>query len=699
MATHITHLFFRVLFVTTLFFASSVDAQTIDHDIETKAVTLTKKLLGDNNIGHSTLDHKADAFTQENKIIDAIFDNDREKIIQFVESGDLINNEHRQYFKAYAAIIDLSIAEAIQTKEYGTLQAGLKHDDWYAQHLSSILLSMVHSRAEITLDSLKHAENALRVVPPEKGEIADSARYNSYHALHISFTIDGDLNGVIGTIDQLIRLTKQSDRKSNKFNFVNNLAVVLENNGDIQTATKITALLIEYSNNETSYNQFIANLSHGRFLLKADRPQDSIDYLKQAIKLAPQDEYKAFLLIDLANAQAKVGLFDDAESSLKRYADHSKNAVNTVHYAERNIEETLALIAAGNEQHKDAFELLKKYTSKQISYFKEGLSADRRQANRRVILSQELAKKDVETAKLQLELEQAKLAQQRALIKFYLTLLLIGVIISFATLFFVRKLTSLNRQLKVASAEAEENAKIKSQLMAMFSHEMLTPLNGIIPLADVLGGAETDIKKKQLLKTIEVSGQALAQKINDIIILANPQDQTSNPSHISVKSFLHDVLLQHHHLKPENVEFNVRVSPDTPYILNVDAGRLRAIISALISNAFKYTKLGEVRMSVYMSDDAHPVLEITDTGTGMDESQIEDMMKPFGQSSLSMDRNNQGLGLGLTIARLQCLIIGAEFKMRSQEDLGTVIQIKLPNAMNQSGVSTARPTQHNSKAA
>ena len=678
MTGHIAYLFFRVLFVSALFFASNVQAQTNDHDIEIKAVTLAKSLLGDNNIGDATLDHIADASTQEYKIIDAIFNNEREKIIQFVESGALVNNTHRLYFKSYAAIMDLSIAEAIQTKEYETLQVGLNHDDWYAQHLSSILLSMAHLRADIALDSLKYAENALRVVPPEKGNVADNARYNSYHALYIAFTIDGDLNGVIGTIDHVIRLTKQTGRKFNKFNFVNNLAVVLESNGEIQTATKITALLIEYSNNETPYNQFIANLSHGRFLLKADRPQESIDYIKQAIKLATQDEYKAFLLIDLANAQAKVGLFDDAESSLERYTELSRNAANAVNYAERNIEETLALVAAGNKQHKDAFEHLKQYTSKQISYFKEGLSSDRRQANRRVLLSQELAEKDVETAKLQLELEQAKLAKQRSLIKFYLTLLAIGIAIAVAALVFARKLASLNRRLKIASAEAEENAKIKSQLMAMFSHEMLTPLNGIIPLADILGASEADNNKKRLLKTIEVNGQALAQKINDIIILANPQDQTSNPSHISVKPFLHEALLQHHPLKPDNVEFNVQVSPDTPDSLNFDAGRLRAVISALLSNAFKHTQEGEVRMSIYMDNEAHPVLEITDTGTGMDESQIEDMMKPFGQSSLSMDRNNQGLGLGLTIARLQCLIIGASLNLRSKEDVGTVIQIRLP---------------------
>ena len=649
-----------------------------DHSEGSKAIIIAEKLFENNKITDPVNDKTFTAMSIDNQIIDAILENDRETIIKLTNLDGAVEKNLGIYFKAYLPIMDLSVEAATQKKQYKTLQSGLTHKNWHVQHITSIILSVIHIRADIPLDSLKYAEKSLSVIPNENGPIYDNARYNSHYALHIAFTLDGNVKGALKAIENMTVLSNTVGRSFNKYSLVNNIAVIFDRNNDIKSATQLTGLLINNSENETPYNQFIANLSHGRFLLKADRPQESIDYIKQAIKLATQDEYKAFLLIDLANAQAKVGLFDDAESSLERYTELSRNAANAVNYAERNIEETLALVAAGNKQHKDAFEHLKQYTSKQISYFKEGLSSDRRQANRRVLLSQELAEKDVETTKLQLELEQAKLAKQRSLIKFYLTLLAIGIAIAVAALVFARKLASLNRRLKIASAEAEENAKIKSQLMAMFSHEMLTPLNGIIPLADILGASEADNNKKRLLKTIEVNGQALAQKINDIIILANPQDQTSNPSHISVKPFLHEALLQHHPLKPDNVEFNVQVSPDTPDSLNFDAGRLRAVISALLSNAFKHTQEGEVRMSIYMDNEAHPILVITDTGTGMDESQIEDMMKPFGQSSLSMDRNNQGLGLGLTIARLQCLVIGASLNLRSKEDVGTVIQIRLP---------------------
>ena len=441
--------------------------------------------------------------------------------------------------------------------------------------------------------------------------------------------------------------------------------------------------MIDHSDDQTPYNQFIANLSHGRFLLKGQRAQESIAYLTRAIELSPNSDYEAFLLIDLANAQAKTGEYSAAEISLQRYSQLAETATSAANYAKRNIGETRALIAAGRGKYEESLDLYKQFSDQQVLFYKDGLSADRRSANRRVLLSQELAEKEVEKAELQLALDQSRLARQRVLNQIYLGLIFLAALIVFAAVVIARKMANLNERLKVANATIAEKSKIKSDLLAMFSHEMLTPLNGIIPLADVLQQREGDGKKRDLLKMIEQNGAELTRKIKDIIMISNPDDQKNNPIRLDVETFLQRTLAKYRADLTDGVVFNVHMDHAVPAELYLDKTRLQTIVKALLSNAFKYTAQGEVRLSVYINDEGVPMMEISDTGKGMPSHNVGNMLRPFEQASLSINRDNQGLGLGLSIVRLQCFVMGAVLNVTSEEGVGTIVKIAFPQSTAQ----------------
>ena len=147
---------------------------------------------------------------------------------------------------------------------------------------------------------------------------------------------------------------------------------------------------------------------------------------------------------------------------------------------------------------------------------------------------------------------------------------------------------------------------------------------------------------------------------------------------LDVKQFLQQTGEEYSIDLADGIAFNVHMGHLVPQTLYLDKTRLQTIVAALL----KYTTQGEIRLSVYMKedDDEVSVLEISDTGKGMPRNNVGNMLKSFEQASLSINRDNHGLGLGLSIVRLQCLVMGADLDVQSEENVGTVVKISFPKA-------------------
>ena len=111
-----------------------------------------------------------------------------------------------------------------------------------------------------------------------------------------------------------------------------------------------------------------------------------------------------------------------------------------------------------------------------------------------------------------------------------------------------------------------------------------------------------------------------------------------------------------------------------------DRAKVERIFQNVFNNAVKFTSQGEIRVEVRPSADRNSVeIEITDTGTGIDESKIDSIFEPFHQADNSIQRAYSGLGLGLTVSRRMAELIGGKLEVNSKPNVGTKVTMSFPN--------------------
>lgn len=226
--------------------------------------------------------------------------------------------------------------------------------------------------------------------------------------------------------------------------------------------------------------------------------------------------------------------------------------------------------------------------------------------------------------------------------------------------------------------EAQLTAQAKSDFLAMMSHEMRTPLNGIIGMTAVLLSRHLSEQDRDCVETIRHSGEVLMAVIDDILDLSK---------------------IEAGRLELECVEFNVAavideaiqvvqtsaarkplklvtcIEPDVPKSVRGDSVRLRQILLNLLSNAIKFTPAGkiELRASVKSSCDSGLDLffSVTDDGIGISEAQHRNLFQPFSQADAHITRQFGGTGLGLTICKMLVELMGGKIGVTSRLGQGS----------------------------
>jgi PAS domain S-box-containing protein len=233
----------------------------------------------------------------------------------------------------------------------------------------------------------------------------------------------------------------------------------------------------------------------------------------------------------------------------------------------------------------------------------------------------------------------------------------------------VRDIAALKRteqELQQARERAEEGSRAKSEFLATTSHELLTPMNGILGTAQLLATTPLTAEQRESLDTIQRSGEALLQVINDLLeisrIEAGQVEVDARPFELrtvvadSVKPF---VLPAQH----KQLAVTVAVAPDVPARVIGDPVRLRQVLVNLVGNAVKFTERGEVAVTVDATDCGEHAVDIharvSDTGIGIPADKLSMIFEAFTQADSSLTRRYGGTGLGLAItARLVALMGG-----------------------------------------
>ena len=249
-----------------------------------------------------------------------------------------------------------------------------------------------------------------------------------------------------------------------------------------------------------------------------------------------------------------------------------------------------------------------------------------------------------------------------------------------------KKVTEKTKSLKDALKDAKKGNQIKTNFIQNISHEIRTPMNGILGYSELLKKEKISKPEQNLyIKTIINSGKDLVQIIDNMLELSDLEtnNNTSQKELINIFNLFETTITT---FKPKAKKKKIELIFDEKNInkeqnILIDKFRLNKILKNIIDNAIKYTHKGFVMIS-YKTENSKIKIIITDTGIGIKENNKESIFDSFNKLETNVIQKISGLGLGLSVAKRNAIILGGEISFVSEEGKGSIFTIILPFQTN-----------------
>ncbi len=247
-------------------------------------------------------------------------------------------------------------------------------------------------------------------------------------------------------------------------------------------------------------------------------------------------------------------------------------------------------------------------------------------------------------------------------------------------------ISSMIKELQERTQQADEANDAKTLFLSNISHELRTPINGIIGFTKMLASSKLDNEQKDFVRTISRSSEELLGVVDNILDVSQTQSGqiALEENYFNVfEAFENLAQLYTLETSKKEIEFLLWIDPSLASILvESDAEKIRQILMNLISNAIKFTKpKGKVYVSIIKEHSSKGIasikFEVSDTGMGISQEQQVTVLNAFTQGDNSNTRAFSGVGLGLTLAHTWVTMLGGELSLNSIESKGTTVSFIL----------------------
>ncbi len=240
------------------------------------------------------------------------------------------------------------------------------------------------------------------------------------------------------------------------------------------------------------------------------------------------------------------------------------------------------------------------------------------------------------------------------------------------------------RQSESAREEAEESARVRADFLAKMSHELRTPLNGILGVSQLLKDKMSNPQDLDHMEVLCNSGEHLLAVLNDILDFSKIEQGKfniqSSPFRLAELSNAVEKIFTPL-CDDKGVKFVVSSNVNSQAIAYSDQIRLNQILFNLISNAVKFTHTGQVEVRIEIGEyeqQTNLVIQVTDSGIGIEQSRLEHIFEPFVQAEETTTREYGGSGLGLAIVRSLVSLMDGTISVSSETNVGTQFDVVIP---------------------
>ncbi len=237
-------------------------------------------------------------------------------------------------------------------------------------------------------------------------------------------------------------------------------------------------------------------------------------------------------------------------------------------------------------------------------------------------------------------------------------------------------------ELVKAKKRAEQSAQSKDQFLAKMNHEIRTPMNDVLGVTQLLLETHVNETQEHYLTTIENSSQYLLRVINNILDFSSIESNkiAINSETVDIRNIITQLNNTYsYEAVSKELQFECKINSSIPQFIISDQKILTQILTNLLSNAITFTKKGSVQLAVTSSSDKQSIIfAIKDTGIGIPESIQKNIFEPFSQINSIESRQEEGMGLELSLSKQLATIISGTLTCESRCGTGSTFTLQIP---------------------